>query len=169
MATSEIAEILIAGWAQNLAKVDALFKDIDADEITRQPPGIPNHPAWTLSHLIHYHPAIIRLVSAESIEDPALAEGAADYDAGSTPVDRPEIYLPKNRLLEQFRDGHANVALLLETATPEQLKQPPGLARWAKAFGTTQRALFYLMHYHETLHIGQIMIWRRALGKAPLE
>ncbi len=166
---SDVAELLIAGWLLNLKKAEELLADISADEMTRQPHGVVNHPAWTLAHLIHYHPAITSLARGQAVADPAAAPNANRYDAGSTPVDDPSLYLAKDALLARYRSGHAEVTKLLETAPPERLLQPPGLPRWEQAFTTTRHALVYLMHYHESLHIGQIMVWRRAMGRPPLE
>lgn len=160
---------MIAGWHLNLAKAEALLADIPPDQITRQSPEVVNHPAWTLAHLIHYHPAIISLARGEAVADPATAPHAERYDAGSTPVDDPSLYPAKDALLAQYRAGHEEVVKLLKTAPSGRLTQPPGLPRWEQAFGTTRHALVYLMHYHESLHLGQVMVWRRAMGRPALE
>ena len=163
------AELLSAGWQQNRQQLEALFRDIPDDAMTRQAAGAINHPAWTLAHLIHYHPAILSLLRGQPVSDPATARHTERYDAGSTPVDDPSQYPGRDALLTAYRANHDEARQLLETVSTDTLSQPPGLPRWAEGFETTARALVYLMHVHEALHIGQLMVWRRAMGWPPLE
>lgn len=165
----QVAQMLAYGSALNLGKVEALMKDIAPDVMTHQPTGVMNHPAWTIAHLVHYHPAILCMLRGEVIADPGLHPDAPRFDAGSIPVDDVAACPTRDALLGQYRRGHQDAERLLQSVDGEVLQGKPGLPRWAKAFGTVEKALVYLMLYHESLHIGEIMVWRRAMGLPPLE
>ncbi len=164
---STALEILRAGAQINLAHAQALLADIPAAQMAAQPGGVVNHPAWTLAHLLHYHPAILSLARREPVADPGQHALAKQYDAGSTPVAELSRYPGKGELLERFCTSHARIAAALRDTTAKTLVSPPGLARWVQPFGTTQYALTYLLVFHEAEHLGQLAAWRRALGLPP--
>ena len=166
---SEVNILLMAGWRQNRQQLEALLANVSTEDMTRQPHGVVNHPAWTIGHLIHYHPAILALLRGEAVADPATTPNADLYDAGSVPVDDASLYPDQGTLLERYHSNHEQVKKLLNGIESATFDQPPGLPRWAKGFETTARTLVYLMHVHEALHIGQLMVWRRAMGWPPLE
>jgi hypothetical protein len=56
------------------------------------------------------------------------------------------------------------VAQALLSASPEAFKQPPSLERWAASYPNVAFILPDLLLHHESLHIGQISVWRRAAG-----
>lgn len=155
-------EMLVSGWRRNLQAVEELFSEVPADRLTHQPGGVNNHPAWTLCHLMHYHPAILSAIQGQAIQDPANHPDAARFDAGSIPADDPAVYPEKNELLNAYRQTHARIAQQLGTASASTLARPPGLARWAEVFNTTAELLVYLMLHHEATHLGQVVAWRRA-------
>ncbi len=161
---TSISDLLLAGWRKNHTIARALLADADPSLMTRQSPGVVNHPAWTLSHLIFYHPAILSLAQGQSVDDPALAVDASIYDEGSTPIDDPTCYRSKEALLALYSHGHAQVETALRQVSPNLLAQPPGLERWSHAFPDSAQTLVYLMLIHEAQHLGQLMVWRRAVG-----
>lgn len=161
-------DILLAGWQKNLEQTEALLDGIASDQMTRQPAGAPNHPAWTIAHLLHYHPAILSLIDGKPVNDPAEHPDASRYDAGSTPVDEPQQYPSKDELIANYPAGHEQVTSQLRQVSEDQLDRAPGLPRWAKAFPSIAATLTYLMVVHEATHLGQIMTWRRAMGWPPL-
>lgn len=164
-----VVSVLLDGWQQNLAAMRRLWPTLPPDRITAQPQGVVNHPAWTVSHMNHYHPAILCMARGEPVSDPGLHSDAGRYDAGSTPVDDPGLYPTPQQLWQTYLAGHERIAVALAGAGDRLLNQPPGLPRWAASFATTATILSYLMVYHEATHIGQVMVWRRAMGMAPLE
>lgn len=141
-----------------------LLGDLPAEQWTRQPGGLPNHAAWTLAHLGHYHPALLSLARGEPVSDPGQHPDAGRFDAGATPIDDPQAYPTPTTLLATYRDGHQRIREALQSAPAERLLEPPGLARWQKGFPQTHQALMYLLVLHEGYHLGQLMSWRRALG-----
>ena len=162
-------EMLIDAWAGNLNHALALLKDIPAGRMTHQPASVVNHPAWTIAHLCHYHPAILSLARGEPVSDPGKLPDAPQVDAGSAPTDEPAAYLSKDELIARFREGHEQIEETLRAAPDDLLDRPPGLERWRPAFPRTGQALTYLMLLHESTHLGELAAWRRAAGYEALE
>jgi uncharacterized damage-inducible protein DinB len=161
---SELQSRLETSWQLVGRQMQQLLRDIPASLMTTQPGGLLNHPAWTLSHLCHYHPAILSLLRGQSVEDPALHPDADHYDEGSLPVDRPALYRSSEELRAMYQAGHEEILAAVQSTTPEILTSQPGLPRWAQSFVHTGDVLMYLMIMHESQHAGQIMSWKRAAG-----
>lgn len=145
-------------------QASSLLKVIKPEQMTKQIGGVVNHPAWTISHLIHYHPALLSLAKGQPIADPGNQPNADIYDAGSTPKDDPKLYKTKDQLIHDYTQGHRQLREALQKAPLEYFTQPPQLDRWAKLFKTTADALVYLMLLHESQHLGEVMVWRRAMN-----
>ncbi len=161
---SDLPTLLVQGWQRIGSQMTRLIRDIPADQMTRQAGGILNHPAWTVSHVCHYHPAIISLLLGKAVDDPALAPDADRHDEGSIPVTDALQYRSHAELLELYAAGHARVLSAIRSTSAAVLAGKPGLPRWAESFTDTGDVLLYLMLMHESQHAGQIMAWRRAAG-----
>lgn len=158
--------LLHSSWQRIGQQMDRLMTGLPASCVVDQSHGVANHPAWTLSHLCHYHPAILSILTGQPVMDPALALKAELYDEGSTPVADAKAYLPWDELVDHYHSGHASIAQALTQTTPAILSGSPGLDRWNQAFANAADALMYLMVMHESQHAGQFMAWRRASGLA---
>ena len=44
---------LVGCVERTVAYLEASVADLSDEEIVLQPPGVPNHAAWTLGHVIH--------------------------------------------------------------------------------------------------------------------
>ena len=157
-------DLLINGWNRNHAKAVELTEHVPNEIATNQLGGIVNHPAWTFAHMNLYHDAILSLACGERINDPGKHPDAPKYDAGSIPVHDPDAYPPLDELVRAYTVKHEQIEATLRDAQPSLLDHPPRLERWAEALGTTGQTLNYLMLYHESTHLGQLMAWRRAAG-----
>ena len=73
-------------------------------------------------------------------------------------------YGTKQSIIGRFAEGHEKVAQALLAAPPEAFTRKPTLERWAKIYPTVEFMLPDLLLHHESLHLGQISIWRRAAG-----
>ena len=66
------------------------------------------------------------------------------------------------RVVERFVEGNEIVTEVLLSAT-EELQRSPSLVRW-RDYPTVAFMLPDLLIHHESLHVGQLSIWRRAAG-----
>jgi hypothetical protein len=155
-------ESIVFAWDNQLAYARALVDDLSDEQMVLRPGGNMNHPAWILGHAGLYHIAAVRLLAGEPLDDPK--NDPLFGFAGQGPVDSLSAYGDKRAIVSRFAEGHEQVAQALLSATREQLVQRPSLARWAQAYPTVEFMLPDLILHHESLHIGQLSIWRRAAG-----
>jgi DinB superfamily len=155
-------ESFVYAWDNQLAYVLALVDDLTDEQMVLRPGGNMNHPAWILGHVGAYHPVTLQLLAGEPVDDPK--ENPLYGFAGHGPLDDIKAYGNKQVIVSRFADGHERVAQALLSAPPEAFRRPPSLERWAKKFPTVEFMLPDLLLHHESLHIGQISLWRRAAG-----
>lgn len=157
-------ESIVYAWDNQLRYAQALVADLTDEQFVLRPGGNMNHPAWILGHLAKYHPVTVQLLNGEPVDDPK--DDPLFGFAGKGPVDDITTYGSKEKIVSWFSEGHEQVAQALLAADPEAFKQRPSLKRWAKQYPTVEFMLPDLLIHHESLHIGQISIWRRAAGLA---
>jgi DinB superfamily len=155
-------ESFVYAWDNQLAYALALVKDLTDAQMVLRPGGNMNHPAWMLGHLSGYHPITVDLLAGKAFEDPKF-DPLFGF-AGHGPLDDIAKYGSKDKVVGRFKEGHEQVAQALLAAKPEDFNRPPSLARWAASYPTVGFMLPDLLLHHESLHIGQISIWRRAAG-----
>jgi hypothetical protein len=141
-----------------------LVEDLTDEQMVLRPGGNMNHPAWILGHVSLYHPVIVQLLTGQPVDDPK--DNQLFGFAGHGPLDDIAKYGGKETIVSRFATGHENVAQALLAAKPADFQRPPSLARWAKNYPTVEFMLPDLILHHESMHIGQISIWRRAAGLA---
>ena len=144
-----------------------LLEDLSDEQMVLRPGGNMNHPAWILGHLCIYHPIVPALLNGEPFDDPA--EDSLFGFRGRGPQVDPVVYGSKQAQVDRYVEGHETVAQALLNATVDQLQRAPSLARWSKMFPSVEFMLPDLLLHHESIHIGQLSIWRRAAGLPPVE
>jgi hypothetical protein len=156
-----VASIVYA-WDNQLAYAQALTDDLTDQQMILRPGGNMNHPAWILGHIGAYHQVVLDLLAGRPVNDPK--NDPLFGFAGHGPLDDLSKYGTKQSIVDRLADGHEKVARALLAAPPEAFKCPPTLERWAKVYPTVEFMLPDLLLHHESLHLGQISIWRRAAG-----
>ena len=147
-------------WNRNQQAGQTLTADLGVDIFASQPREAMNHPAWILSHLNAYYPAILGVIRGETFADPKEAE----FGMKSRPLPDPSIYASPESLREAFARGHREVDEALQAEGESALQRPVTLARWQDAMPDTAAVLMNLLVWHETYHLGQLSAWRRAMG-----
>ena len=140
----------------------ALVADVTEQQMVLRPGKAMNHPAWILGHASLYHPIVVKLLAGEPFAD---AKDDVKFGfSGQGPLDDRGAYDDKETIVSRFADGHERVAQALLKATPADFTRKPSLPRWASAYPSVEFMLPDLLLHHESLHIGQLSIWRRAAG-----
>jgi hypothetical protein len=155
-------ESMVYAWDNQLRYALALVADLTDEQFVLRPGGNMNHPAWVLGHIAAYHPVTLQLLAGEPVDDPK--NDRLFGFAGVGPLNDIREYGSKLEVVSRFEAGHEAVAQALLDAKPQAFRQPPSLERWAKAYPTVEFMLPDLLIHHESMHIGQISIWRRAAG-----
>jgi DinB superfamily len=155
-------ESIIYAWDNQGRYALTLVEDLTDEQMVLRPGGNMNHPAWILGHVSLYHPVILQLLKGDTVNDPK--NDPVFGFAGHGPLDDVAKYGGKEAIVSRFATGHENVVQALLAAKPEDFRRQPSLERWAKIYPTVEFMLPDLILHHESLHIGQISIWRRAAG-----
>ena len=136
-----------------------LLADVEGDLLTRQPPGVVNHPAWTIGHLIYSAQAI----GGELGLDPWLpADWQVRFGTGSTP--QPTGYETKDYLLAALTDAQTRLTNRLHELGEAAMSQPLPDIRYRSTLPTLGHAVLHILTAHTSTHLGQLIIWRRAAG-----
>jgi uncharacterized damage-inducible protein DinB len=160
-------ESVVFAWDNQVRYALRLLDDVTDAQMVLQPGGNMNHPAWILGHMSIYHPAVVSLLQGKPFDDPK------DDTLFGFSVVKPQaelaVYGTKESIVQRYAEGHEQVAQALLNATLEQLSQPPSLSRWREVYSTVGFMLPDLLIHHESTHVGQISIWRRAAGLPGVE
>ena len=153
-------------WSRNRAYAEALVNDLEPGQMVGQPvAGVTmNHPAWILSHLNAYAPLASAMLLGKPVEDPI------DHPFGrkSAPVNDAGAYPGRDELVGEYLRLHDAAHAALESADAEVFSGPAPLERWRAMHPTVGDMLTTLMVKHESMHLGQLSAWRRAMGLAPV-
>ena len=136
-------------------------EDLSREEMVRQPAGVPNHPAWTVGHLVFIAQAIGAVAGLEPWLDEAWAK---TFGPGSAPVDDAAAYPGKREMLAALADAEAKLLYAVRGLGDAALDQPFPDPAYLEVFPTVRHAFTQVLVGHTSFHVGQIAVWRRAMG-----
>jgi hypothetical protein len=152
---------LLNSYALILSDVRAAAEDLTEELMVRQFPGVPNHPAWTVGHLVYSAEAI----GGELGLAPWLPTSwVALFRTGSIPQPLAAAYPSRSELLNALADAQARITQALTSLTSEALATPLPDVRYRSVFPTVGHAIVHILSGHTSYHLGQISLWRRAAG-----
>ncbi|MEM6507663.1 MAG: DinB family protein [Planctomycetota bacterium] len=157
-------ETILMFWERNGEYGIKLTDGLSATQFVEQPLGEMNHAAWVLSHLNTYHRVLDVIIRGRPLEDPADEE----FGMKSKPVPDASRYASPDDLREAFTSGHQMIAERLRKQGPAVFDRPVPLERWRSWLPTSSAVIANLMIWHETLHLGQLSAWRRAMDLPPV-
>lgn len=137
-----------------------LVSDVADGDMARQPVEAINHPAWLLGHVGTYHEVIASLLRGEPFENP----WDAPCGKNSTPSAERSRYPSKAQILDHHQTAAALACKAIETASDGAWARPMDHPTWGKQFATVAPAVVFLATAHQSLHLGQLSGWRRAMG-----
>jgi hypothetical protein len=142
-----------------------LVADVPDALWTRQAGGVVNHPAWVVGHLVHSAQAI---GGEMGLPEWLPAEWGARYGTGSAPIEDRAAYPSGVALLEALADAQARVLGRLSELGAAGLARPLPDERHRATFPTVGHAVLHILTVHAALHVGQLTVWRRAVGLGSL-
>ena len=155
---------LVNGLQSNLEMLKKSLADFsDADMLVRAVPTA-NHTAWQLGHLISSEAQALGAVGAAA---PELPVGFVQrFNAETAKVDDPAAFPRKEELLKLLAlQRKATIAWVKSLADADMDKPGPEPMR---QMIPTLGALALLNPLHLAMHLGQIQVIRRKLGKPVL-
>ncbi|HZZ27343.1 MAG TPA: DinB family protein [Pirellulales bacterium] len=159
-----IPEILNSN-AMTLDFLRRLVDDVPDELMTKQPPGVVNHPAWVLGHLVYSLEAIGGEMGLSSW---LPADWQPRFGTGSIPSDHREAYPSKESLLAALADCQHRITKQFAVLGEHGLQHALPDEKHRAFFPTIGHAVLHILTAHAALHVGQITIWRRAVGLEPL-
>jgi len=156
---------LLNTYAFNLRYANVLVEDLEEALMTQSPTkGLENHPAFTIGHLVSaaaltskylggpydLPPDWENLFRRQGPGDPRLPE----LDSS--------LYPEKEDLLKALADHHERVEKLILNLEEEAFMKPTKW-RYTEHLPTMGGLLFFMCITHESMHLGQLAGWRRAM------
>jgi hypothetical protein len=147
---------------RNCEVLKMTLADFSQDEMLARPVPGANHAAWQLGHLLGSAAHMVNSVAPGIVPEPLVKLGEK-YTGKTANVDDPAFYPDKTQLLEAFAQAYGAIAEWVKNLTPEDLARPtPG--RMAD-FAPTVGHLAMMTTGHIMMHVGQMQVIRRKLGK----
>jgi hypothetical protein len=138
-----------------------LVADVPDEELSRQPAGAVNHPAWIIGHLVYSCQAIGGELGV-AVWLPV--DWQQTFGTGSVPhADRP-AYPSKIELLAALADGQNRLRERLQSMNDNDLKAPLPDERHRAMFPTLGHAVTHILTSHAAVHVGQASLWRKLAG-----
>jgi len=153
-------------FAFSLDFLRRLVADVEEGRMTEQVGGVVNHPTWVIGHLVYS----CQEMGGELGASPWLPEDwAARFGTGSVPTADRAAYPAKSVLLENLAEGQRRLVEALAATGEDGLAAPLPDERLHHLFPTLGHAVLHILTAHTAVHVGQISVWRRAVGMGPLE
>ncbi len=159
-------ETIVKQYDFNLEYAKALVQDLTDEQMTTVPSlGLDNHPAFTLGHLISGSADLARDLGAEF----EMPDNWADLFVREGPGDprKPDLekckYPSKHLLITELENQHNKVKNLLKDIEENKL----GVTltwRFSNFMPMLGDVVTFMCINHESMHLGQLAAWRRAMG-----
>lgn len=155
------ADCLASALQTTLGMLQQTVQDFsDADLLVRPVPNA-NHAAWQLGHLIVAESNMLTRLGAPM---PPLPQGFAErFSKEATRSDDPHRFGPKAELMDLFAKVRTTTVAFARGRSDEQLAAPT--TGPMSAVAPTIAAFLQLQVTHMMMHVGQMQVIRRKLGK----
>jgi hypothetical protein len=141
--------------------------DLDEADWFWTPPGFVTHVGWQVAHIAasQYGLCLFRLRGRTEADEALIPQTFWDnFKVSSQPVPLAENNPPIATILKIFDGVYAQVLTELAAKTDDEVDVP--LSQPHPAFSTALGAIEY-SPLHEMVHVGQITMLRRLMGKPP--
>ena len=162
MKTTDLLAYDLAGSIELLKKSLADFSD--ADLLVRPTPGA-NHAAWQLGHLVNAEVGLVNAVAPGAVPAPP-GEFSNRFTKETAKSDDPATFPSKDEILRQLTRTRTATVTWVKGLSDADLEKP-GPERMRSVTPTVAH-LASMLASHVAMHLGQIQVIRRKLGKPVL-
>lgn len=148
---------ILHSFAYSLDYLREQIADVPEELLTAQPAGVPNHPAWTIGHIVFISQEIGAVVGIDPWLDD---EWTRTYGPGGLPIVGDAC---KASLLSALDTAQSKLVTAVAALRDEQLDAPFPDPAYSDVFPSIRHALTQVLLGHTAFHIGQISVWRRAM------
>jgi len=135
--------------------------DVKPADMVAQPGGIKNHPAWVIGHVTYSCELLGRVVGVTPWLPP---DWARRFGTGSDPIADSQVYETKEDALAELRIAQTRITEAVNNLSDSELDQIFPVESYREVFPTIRHALTQVLVGHTANHIGQVSVWRRAMG-----
>lgn len=135
--------------------------DVAAGDMVAQPNGNTNHPAWVIGHLTY---TCQLLGGAIGLPEWLPGDWARRFGTGSLPVADASLYESKDKALAMLRDAQSRMTRAVQELDDSRLDAPFPEESYRYVFPTVRHALTQVLVGHTANHVGQVSLWRKAMG-----
>jgi uncharacterized damage-inducible protein DinB len=162
MANNDLIADVIAR-TENMVRMT--LEDMSDAELMTRPCPSANHPNWQLGHMIASEAGMVDMIKPGACA--VLPEGFAEkYHRDKAKIDDPAAFENKARLLEVHSAVRAATLKFVKELSAEDMSKP-GPERMRRMCPTVGHVV-HLLPQHVSMHLGQIQVMRRKLGKPVL-
>ncbi len=168
---NRIGEMLALTTARTMKLAEGLLRGVDAADFARKPAPDgnvidTNHPAFIYGHLAIYPSMIMGMIGHDgaSVGTPDSWQELFKNGAVCTDDADGTNYPPMDEIVASFESGYAALIDATRNTADEVLLRPLAEEGWRDAFGTNGGMVGFMLHDHLMFHLGQMSVWRRAMG-----
>jgi hypothetical protein len=155
-------ELLVEVLAGNLGMLKNTLQDMTDAELIQRPVPAANNVLWQLGHLIAAETMMVNGSAGKTVIE--LPAGFAErYDKKTVGENDPAKLGNKNDLLNLFTKVREKTCAWVATLTPADMAKPA--PERMRSMCPTVGHLILLFPSHVAMHLGQIQVLRRKLGK----
>lgn len=143
-----------------------LIADVPQEKMNLKPgPGLDNHPAFTIGHLVTAYANLMNNLTGEFILAPGFKEVFLRQGPGdpTLPNEDVSVYPNKEALLKELDAQHERLVNHLRSLPDAKLNEAFDW-RLKAYFPTYGNRIMFLCVNHYAMHLGQLAAWRRAMG-----
>lgn len=157
---------VLHSFAYGLGYLREQVADVAPADMVAQPNGIVNHPSWVIGHLTH---TCQMLGGAIGLPEWLPEDWARRYGTGSVPVADVRAYERKREALDRLADAQSRITVAVERLSEAGLDAAFPDPSYRDVFPTIRHALTQVLVGHTANHVGQLTLWRRAMGLPRME
>jgi hypothetical protein len=139
--------------------------DVAAPDMVAQPNGVVNHPAWVIGHLTFTCQLLGGVIG---LPEWLPNDWAQRFGTGSTPIAHVSLHETKSDALAMLCDAQSRITQVVERLDDSRLDEPFPDESYRDVFPTIRHALTQVLVGHTANHVGQLSVWRRAMGLPPM-
>jgi hypothetical protein len=158
---------ILITWRRDVAYALRLVGDLSDQQMIAQPvPGrAMNHPAWTLAHLSLYNDVIAKMLGRVPVRRSEGSSVRNEVVAAERSAGLPAARAGDGGIQALARRRRARVGRMRSSVFAEDVP----LERWRALHPKIADMTVMLMVKHESMHLGQLSAWRRAMGLGRVE
>jgi len=157
-------ELLAKGLKQGQDMLAMTLSDFSEAEMLMRPCPGANHPIWQIGHLCVAETFITSSIKPGSMPElPAGFKEKFENNKKTNLVDDPKQLATKVQVMDLFAKTHGALIAFTKSLTDADLDKPAP-EHFRKHFATVGETMM-MQITHVTMHMGQIQVARRKLGK----